>query len=134
MKFSIKDFFSKCDQIRRKLRFDHIYWRNPSWKTLFFAQWWKRSIILRTTRKKWWQTSGNTDLLTKLKVKISLLEEENLDLRNHLIDKYLTIQKLQRVKIKKFKNHKFKIYWIFPESPPLQSTTILKNLWATQTW
>ena len=26
MKFSIKDFFSKCDQIYRKLRgFDHIY-------------------------------------------------------------------------------------------------------------
>ena len=29
MKFSIKDFFSKCDQIRR---------RNPSWKTSFFVQ------------------------------------------------------------------------------------------------
>ena len=26
MKFSIKNFFSKCDQIRR---FCHIYWRNP---------------------------------------------------------------------------------------------------------
>ena len=26
MKFSIKDFFSKCDQIRE---FEHIYWRNP---------------------------------------------------------------------------------------------------------
>ena len=25
MKFSIKDFFSKCDQIRSF----HIYWRNP---------------------------------------------------------------------------------------------------------
>ena len=32
IKFSIKDFFSKCDQILR------IYWRNPSWKTLFFVQ------------------------------------------------------------------------------------------------
>ena len=29
MKFSIKDFFTNCDQIRRKLRFGHIYWRNP---------------------------------------------------------------------------------------------------------
>ena len=29
MKFSIKDFFGKCDQIRRKLGFAHIYWRNP---------------------------------------------------------------------------------------------------------
>ena len=29
IKFSIKNFFSKCDQIRRKLRFGHIYWRNP---------------------------------------------------------------------------------------------------------
>ena len=26
MKFSIKDFFSKCDQIRKN---GHIYWRNP---------------------------------------------------------------------------------------------------------
>ena len=31
MKFSIKDFLSKCDQI-------HIYWRNSSWKTSFFMQ------------------------------------------------------------------------------------------------
>ena len=36
MKFPIKDFFSKWNQIRKKLRFDHIYhlvpyvyWRNP---------------------------------------------------------------------------------------------------------
>ena len=32
MKFSIKDFFSKCDQIRWKLqicRFGQIYTRNP---------------------------------------------------------------------------------------------------------
>ena len=34
MKFSIKDFFSKCDQCR----FGHIYWRNPQWKTSFFVQ------------------------------------------------------------------------------------------------
>ena len=35
--FSIKDFFSKCDQIRRKRQFGHIYWRNPEWKTSFFV-------------------------------------------------------------------------------------------------
>ena len=29
MKFSIKDFFSKCDQIRSFLRIGHICWRNP---------------------------------------------------------------------------------------------------------
>ena len=29
IKFSIKDLFSKCDQIPRKLRFWSIYWRNP---------------------------------------------------------------------------------------------------------
>ena len=29
MKLSIKDFFSKCDQIRRLLRFGHVNWRNP---------------------------------------------------------------------------------------------------------
>ena len=29
MKFSIKDFFSKCDHIRRNMRFGHIYWKNP---------------------------------------------------------------------------------------------------------
>ena len=35
MRFSMKDFFSKCDQIRS---FGHIYWKNPSWKTSFFVQ------------------------------------------------------------------------------------------------
>ena len=29
MKFSIKDFFSKYGQIRRKLLIGHIYWRDP---------------------------------------------------------------------------------------------------------
>ena len=28
MKFSIKEFFSKYDQIRSLLRFGDIYWRN----------------------------------------------------------------------------------------------------------
>ena len=37
MKFSIKDFFSKYDQIRTKLRFGHIYRRNPKLKTFFCA-------------------------------------------------------------------------------------------------
>ena len=35
IKFSIKDFCSKCDQIRSY--FGHIYWRNPKWKTSFFV-------------------------------------------------------------------------------------------------
>ena len=29
MKFSIKDLFTKCDQIRCFLWFVHIYWGNP---------------------------------------------------------------------------------------------------------
>ena len=29
MKFSFKDFFSKCEQIRGTCGFGHIYWRNP---------------------------------------------------------------------------------------------------------
>ena len=33
MQFSIKGFFSKCDQ------FGHIYWRNYQWKISFFVQW-----------------------------------------------------------------------------------------------
>ena len=41
VKFSITDFFSKCDQIRSS-RFDHIYLRNPSWKTLVFVQFHKK--------------------------------------------------------------------------------------------
>ena len=41
--FSIKDFFSKCDQSAgncQNCRFGHIYWRNPQYKTSFFVQWW----------------------------------------------------------------------------------------------
>ena len=38
MKFSMKDLFSKCDQIwPHSCRFGHIYWRNPWWKTSFFC-------------------------------------------------------------------------------------------------
>ena len=35
MKFSIKGFYSKCDQIHSL--YGHIYWRNPSWKTSFLV-------------------------------------------------------------------------------------------------
>ena len=35
MKFSVKDFFNKCDQIRRKL----LIWSRLLKKTSFFAQW-----------------------------------------------------------------------------------------------
>ena len=37
-KFSIKDFFSKCDQIPSFLWIFHIYRRNPKWKSSFFVQ------------------------------------------------------------------------------------------------
>ena len=42
MKFSIKDFFSKCDQIRS---FCHIYWRNPQRKNFIFYAQFDKSII-----------------------------------------------------------------------------------------
>ena len=37
MKFFIKDFFSKFDQILSFLVFGHIYWRNPYWKASIFV-------------------------------------------------------------------------------------------------
>ena len=37
VKLSIKDFFSKCNQIHN-CRFAHIYWRNRYWKTSFFVE------------------------------------------------------------------------------------------------
>ena len=56
MKFSIKYFLSKCDQIRRKLEtgnwgFGHIYWRNTSWKTSFFVQW---VLLVLSFDSYWW--------------------------------------------------------------------------------
>ena len=36
MKFSVKDLFSKCDQVR--WGFGRINWKNPQWKTSFFVQ------------------------------------------------------------------------------------------------
>ena len=39
MKFSIKYFFSKFDQNRRKLRIWSHLLKNPQWKTSFFVQW-----------------------------------------------------------------------------------------------
>ena len=38
MKFSIKDFFSKCDQIRSFLRIWSHLLKNPKWKTSIFVQ------------------------------------------------------------------------------------------------
>ena len=38
MKFSFKDFFTKCDQTRSFQRIWSHYWRNSYWKTSFFAQ------------------------------------------------------------------------------------------------
>ena len=35
---SIKDFFSKCDQIRSFHRSGHIYWINRLWKTSFLSR------------------------------------------------------------------------------------------------
>ena len=39
MKFFIKDFFSKCDQICSFLQIWSHYLRNPWWKTSFFVHW-----------------------------------------------------------------------------------------------
>ena len=39
MKFSIKDFFSKCDQICRKLRIWSHLLKNSLMETSFFVQW-----------------------------------------------------------------------------------------------
>ena len=62
----------------------------------------------------------NTNLLTKFKVKISLLKKENLDFRNQLTDKHLTIQKL--------KTSKVSITFKSTESPSTLTTiTIAKN-------
>ena len=37
MKFLIKDFFNKSDQV--SCRFGHMYWKLPSWTTSLFVQW-----------------------------------------------------------------------------------------------
>ena len=55
MKFSIKDFFSKYDQIRWKLRIWSHLLRNPSWKTSFFVQ----CIITRMSYKEPGATKKN---------------------------------------------------------------------------
>ena len=62
----------------------------------------------------------NTNLLKKFQVKISLLKKENLDCRNQLTDKHLTIQKL--------KTSKVSITFKSTESPSTLTTiTIAKN-------
>ena len=37
LKFSIKDVFSKCDQIAGNSGFGHIYWGNPYFKNFIFC-------------------------------------------------------------------------------------------------
>ena len=38
MKFSLKDFFSKCDHIRKKKQIWSHLLKKPYWKTSFFVQ------------------------------------------------------------------------------------------------
>ena len=51
MKISIKEFFSKCDQIRSFLRIWSHLLRKSLWKTWFFVQWsvWDTSRLLDDT-------------------------------------------------------------------------------------
>ena len=52
MKFSIKDFFSKCDQIRRKLQiWSHLLKKSLKWKTSFFVQWELTKVISKVQEK-----------------------------------------------------------------------------------
>ena len=60
----------------------------------------KRNITLQKQKtNKMMADFENTQLLTELKVVVSLLEKENLDLRNPVINKYLVMQKIEPVKI-----------------------------------
>ena len=45
MKFSVKDFFNKCDQIRSFLWIWSYLLKNPKWKTQFFVQC-KKSVVV----------------------------------------------------------------------------------------
>ena len=57
MKFSIKDFFGKCCQIRSSVPcgFGHIYWANLYWKKLFMLLTsyiiWKQLLEMKYSRK-----------------------------------------------------------------------------------
>ena len=50
MKFSIKDFFSKCDQILRKLRISSHLLKNTSWRLL---------LLVDNVNKEYEQFSGS---------------------------------------------------------------------------
>ena len=56
MKFSIKDFFSKCGQIRRKLRIWSHLLKKSLIKTSFFVQGYsfKIQVALLITNSSWW--------------------------------------------------------------------------------
>ena len=45
MKFSVKDFFNKCDQIRSFLWIWSYLLKNPKWKTQFFVQRTKSVVV-----------------------------------------------------------------------------------------
>ena len=82
MKFSIKDFFSKCDQIRRKLRiWSHLLKKSLMENLIFFEQWTESEIVPfiqeNTSQKKlifwhifypvnfslWWHHSVYDDII-----------------------------------------------------------------------
>ena len=73
MKFVIKDFFSKCEQ----LGFGHIYWKVPLWKTSFFVHItcipiWNRFKYFNPPKHNFmaWQPRGNLLVCTAWKVSV----------------------------------------------------------------
>lgn len=69
----------------------------------------------------------NANLLTKLKVAVSILVKENLDLRNLVINKYLTIQMIRTSKDLNYNHHyHWQQYWkkfeqLIPDKEPLSN-------------
>ena len=61
MKLSIRDFFSKCDQIRRNLRIWSHLLKKSSMETSFFVQWWTFvDFLSRRVYKGWVYHVGAT--------------------------------------------------------------------------
>ena len=95
MKFSIKDFFSKCDQIPMKLRF----WSHSLKKSLIehfiFCAVWRSSTLVSYLIRSIMLNSMTFDIYLSYVWQLSVNQEFRILCRRYQLNKFISFRKLQ---------------------------------------
>ena len=108
LKFSIKDFFSKCDQIRSKLIWSHLLKKSSTENFIFCAVWMTELALTCNLKLQWFQpiklnNSGVTSGSLNYPAYIYLLKFNNRNTRETCeICSKLTIKSPERCHWRRF--------------------------------